>query len=70
MPSADATPIRRWLMVISLFLALLTYLVSSSTSGVYLDNVIHLVSGGAALVIGLLLAVSLVRAWPRERNRE
>ncbi|RDZ54158.1 hypothetical protein DEQ92_08000 [Haloferax sp. Atlit-6N] len=61
MPSADANPIRRWLMVISLFLALLTYLVSSSGTGVYLDNVIHLVSGGAALAIGLLLAASVVR---------
>lgn len=48
-------------MVVSLFLALLTYLVSSSVSGVYLDNVIHLVSGGAALAIGLLLAASVVR---------
>ncbi|QOS10298.1 uncharacterized protein HfgLR_00720 [Haloferax gibbonsii] len=61
MPSADTTPLRRWLMVVSLFLALLTYLVSSSVSGVYLDNVIHLVSGGAALAIGLLLAASVVR---------
>ncbi|ELZ83998.1 hypothetical protein C454_06792 [Haloferax gibbonsii ATCC 33959] len=61
MPSDDANPIRRWLMVISLFLALLTYLVSSSGTGVYLDNVIHLVSGGAALAIGLLLAASVVR---------
>ncbi|ELZ73846.1 hypothetical protein C5B91_13630 [Haloferax sp. Atlit-10N] len=62
MLSDDANPIRRWLVVISLFLALLTYLVSSSVSGVYLDNVIRLVSGGAALAIGFLLVVSLVRA--------
>ncbi|WP_410765995.1 hypothetical protein [Haloferax sp. DFSO60] len=55
--------IRRWLMVVVLFLALLVYLVASTTSGVYLDNLIVLLAGVVALSSGLLVIISFTRDY-------
>ncbi|MFC4550966.1 MULTISPECIES: hypothetical protein [Halorussus] len=55
--------IRRWLMLVSLLLAVHVYLFSTTTSGIYLDNVIRILSGTGALAILLLLGVSVVREY-------
>lgn len=55
---ADLQSIRRWLMVVSLLLAIQIYFTSATTTGVYLNNVISLLVVGAIAVICILLAIS------------
>ena len=62
--------IRRWLMLISLLLAVHVYLFSTTTSGIYLDNVIHLLSGVGTLLILLLFGVSVVRKYSTQTGSD